>query len=38
LSGGNHRLALMVTLLFFLTGLILLFRVDEQRGKDAAMT
>ncbi len=32
-SGGNHRLAILATLLFFIVGLLLLFRVDEQRGK-----
>jgi len=32
-SGGDHRLAIMSTLFFFIIGLVLLFRVDEQRGK-----
>lgn len=36
-SGGNHRLAILVTLVFFITGLVLLLRVDEQRGKAAAL-
>ncbi len=32
-SGGNHRLALLSTLLYFLFGLALLFTVNEQRGR-----
>ena len=36
-SGGNHRLAILVTLFFFIAGLALLLRVDEQRGKAAAL-
>lgn len=36
-SGGNHRLAILVTLFFFIAGLVLLLRVDEQRGKAAAL-
>jgi UMF1 family MFS transporter len=36
-SGGNHRLAILTTLLFFIAVLILLLRVDEQRGKAAAL-
>jgi UMF1 family MFS transporter len=35
LTGGDHRLALLSTLSFFVVGLILLFTVDEQRGKIA---
>ncbi|MGZ8096529.1 MAG: MFS transporter [Methylosarcina sp.] len=35
-SGGNHRLSLLSTLLFFTIGLLLLRRVDESRGKAAA--
>ncbi len=34
---GNHRLALLSTLLFFITGLLLLLTVNEQRGKKAAL-
>ena len=34
-SEGNHRLALLSTLTFFVAGLILLFTVDEQRGRSA---
>ncbi len=37
LSGGNHRLAILIPLFYFITGLILLLRVNEQRGKAAAV-
>ncbi len=37
LSGGDHRLAILSTLAFFIVGLVLLFRVDEHRGRVAAM-
>lgn len=36
-SGGNHRLSLVSTLVFFIAGLLLLARVNEQRGKAAAL-
>ncbi|MFA4969559.1 MAG: MFS transporter [Sulfuritalea sp.] len=36
LSGGNHRLALAVTGLYFVAGLFLLLGIDEKRGRDAA--
>jgi len=36
-SGSNHRLAILTTLLFFIAGLVLLMRVNEQRGKAAAL-
>lgn len=36
ISSGDHRLALLSTLTFFVLGLILLQRVDEQRGLLAA--
>lgn len=36
LSQGDHRLALLSTLLFFILGLLLLVRVDEKRGTVAA--
>lgn len=36
LSRGNHRLALLATAAFFVAGLILLWRVDERRGRAAA--
>ena len=35
-SGGNQRLALLSTLMFFVLGLVLLTTVDEARGKQAA--
>ncbi len=35
LSDGNHRLALLSTLAFFIVGLLLLTTVDEHRGKAA---
>lgn len=31
-SGGNHRMALLSTLAFFVAGLLLLLTVDEKRG------
>ncbi|TQV85678.1 MFS transporter [Exilibacterium tricleocarpae] len=34
-SGGDHRLALLSTLLFFVVGLLLLLTVDEKRGQVA---
>ncbi len=34
-SGGNHRAALLSTLVFFLLGLALLFTVNERRGRQA---
>ncbi len=36
LSQGNHRQALISTLLFFVIGFFLLMRVNEKRGKEAA--
>lgn len=38
LSGGNHRLALAVTGLYFVAGLLLLIGIDEKRGREAAVT
>lgn len=35
-SGGNHRLSLLSTLAFFVLGLLLLSKVDEDRGRAAA--
>ena len=32
LSNGDHRMALLSTLSFFVVGLLLLLTVDEQRG------
>ena len=37
LTQGNHRQALLSALVFFVVGLLLLMRVDEDRGKKAAM-
>ena len=37
LSGGNHRLALAVTGLYFVAGLVLLIGIDAQRGRAAAL-
>jgi len=37
LSGGNHRLALLGTTVFFIVGLGLLFTVNESRGRAAAV-
>lgn len=37
LSGGNHRLGLLMTTLFFVAGLIILATVDEPRGRNAAL-
>ena len=36
ITQGNHRLALLSTLVFFVVGLLLLMRVDEKRGEMAA--
>ncbi len=36
LSGGDHRVALLSTLAFFVLGLVVLFTVDERRGRRAA--
>ena len=35
LSNGDHRTALLSTLLFFVVGLALLATVDERRGREA---
>ncbi len=35
---GNHRLALLTTAAFFIAGLLLLFTVNEQRGRAVAQT
>lgn len=37
LSGGNHRLALGITGLYFVGGLLLLFGIDARRGRAAAL-
>ncbi len=35
-TAGNHRMALLSTIVFFVAGLVLLFTVNEQRGMAAA--
>ena len=37
-TAGNHRLAFLVTGLFFVAGLVLLARLDVERGVQAART
>ncbi len=37
LSAGNHRLAILSALAFFITGLVLLLGVNEKRGMAAAV-
>ena len=32
-SGGNHRMAMLITGIFFIAALIVLVRVDEKRGR-----
>jgi UMF1 family MFS transporter len=36
-SDGDHRMSLLSTLSFFVVGLVLLFNVNERRGKTAAI-
>ncbi len=36
-SGGNHRLAMLFTGVYFLVGLVLLMDIDAQRGRKAAL-
>ncbi|MBM3374435.1 MAG: MFS transporter, partial [Betaproteobacteria bacterium] len=38
ISGGDHRLAMLVTGGFFVAGLILLRSIDAGRGRDAALS
>jgi MFS transporter, UMF1 family len=38
LTAGNHRLAILSTVAFFIGGLVVLTTVHEQRGKAAAVT
>ena len=35
--GGNHRLAILATGIFFVIGLLLLLKVDVERGREAAL-
>jgi UMF1 family MFS transporter len=37
-SGGDHRLAMLVTGLFFAAGLAMLFGIDVERGRRAALS
>jgi UMF1 family MFS transporter len=37
ISGSNYRLALLSTLTFFVLGLIVVFFVDEKRGRQQAL-
>lgn len=37
LSGSNYRLALLSTLMFFILGLVIVFFVDEKRGREQAL-
>ena len=37
LTGGNHRLAIFCTGLYFVLGLVLLARVNMQRGASVAL-
>ena len=37
-TGGNHRLAILVTSLFFVVGLLVLSRIDVRRGERVART
>jgi len=37
LTAGNHRLAILSTVLFFVAGLIILSTVNERRGRAAAV-
>jgi MFS transporter, UMF1 family len=37
LSGGNHRLAILMTGSYFVVGLVLLYGVDVRRGRAAAL-
>jgi UMF1 family MFS transporter len=37
LNHGNHRLSMSATLVFFILGLLLLTKVNEKRGKLAAI-
>jgi UMF1 family MFS transporter len=38
LSGGNHRLAMLITGAFFVLAIVALTRVNEARGREVAMT
>ncbi len=38
LTDGDHRLAILSTVFFFIAGLVLLTGINEQRGRNAALT
>lgn len=38
MTGGNHRLAMLITGVFFIVALLVLLRVDEARGRKTAMS
>jgi UMF1 family MFS transporter len=37
LSEGDHRLAVLMTSTFFIVGLVLLFTINVERGRDVAL-
>ncbi|MBA4143633.1 MAG: MFS transporter [Nitrosospira sp.] len=37
ISGGDHRLAMLITGIYFVIGLLLLIRINIKRGRDAAL-
>jgi UMF1 family MFS transporter len=37
LSGGDHRLAILLTGAYFVAGLLLLAGIDAERGRQAAL-
>jgi MFS transporter, UMF1 family len=37
-SGGNHRLAMLITGVFFIAAIVALTRVNEARGREAAIS
>ena len=37
-SGGNHRLAMLITGVFFIAAMVALTRVNETRGREAALS
>jgi len=36
LTDGNHRHSILITLLFFIIGIVILLTIDEQRGRERA--
>jgi UMF1 family MFS transporter len=37
-SGGDHRMAMLATGVFFVAGLVILVGIDPERGREAAAT